>query len=53
MERTNEKKCPKCGNLDITDTGNRGPFDGRPNNPLPSKPAIYRCGKCGEKFIIE
>lgn len=52
MERTKEKKCPQCGSHDINDTGNRGPFDGRPS-PLPSEPAIYKCKKCGKIFIVE
>ena len=53
MESTKDKKCPKCESGEIIDTGDRGPFDGLPTNPLPSTPTYYRCAKCGELFSIK
>ena len=52
MEKTIEKKCPNCDSQDIIDTGDKV-FDDYPPNPLPSKPTIYKCSKCGKNFVMK
>lgn len=56
MEITNKKtcpRCPKCGNLNVIDTGNRQgiPCDKKADKPM-SEPTLiyYECENCGHVF---
>lgn len=53
--RTTDKKiCPKCGCLDIVDTGHHANNIERPadtNVDIPEHP-IYRCTKCAQLFRL-
>lgn len=55
MERTNKKECPKCGSINVCDTGSRmgdvqNLESGRPIAE-PRHP-IYECQDCGEHLVF-
>lgn len=54
MEETDKKQCPKCGSLNVSDTGTRiGPvIKHKPNEPIPEpKIPFYQCDNCKKMFI--
>ncbi len=55
MERTNKKECPKCGDENVHDTGDRA---ADAQNLEPGRPIrelyhpVFECNNCGERFVI-